>query len=256
MTKRAKAPGPSWPGEICDLLTTIQARFVTAKNREADLVRQRKALEEDLAKKGYSKRDDPEFQELAASLVCVEQLIDGHRADIRDLPNKMADVIGEASGGRHIDAGTYARSVLDALDEPEEAEIDAPLYDGAKGKTIGEPDAGAKTAARADGAAPAHEPAEKAWPAGYTPNPALNAPIKLAEFTPTARKKLTDAGIKTLQDAAALLHEHNGEATGLRAACGAAAAQAVLAEIFGAINATGTSNHPDASKRKRRPVEA
>lgn len=177
------------PPSVWRRLCAIRNKRMAAKNRESELVQHRKVLEEQLDQKGFT--PSPEQTKLCVDYVMTIRRIDYERSRIKQLADKSDQAIETG-----IQGGLYDSD--DDLDEVEEKQPPAPLYekrdDDADQPPVGE----AKSAA-----------AEK--PSTDADAPTWHA-FKLTTLSIEAKSltALRDAGLITLGDVVRFQTENAG----------------------------------------------
>ena len=138
----------------------LMARGETAKNKQEDLRRLRKALEEQLNQKGTKKKDSEYLGLTGEFYDCIKRL-EAATATIKENHDALLDAIKKASEGFKIGVDAYVQSVMDQLggDKPEAS----PLFDKAAQAKVGEP----------QNEVDAEEPAA----APFDPDPRLRIPL-------------------------------------------------------------------------------
>lgn len=181
------------PPSVWRRLCAIRNKRMAAKNRESELVQHRKVLEEELDQLGFT--PSAERSKICVDYVDTLRSIDYERSRIKQLADKSDQAIETGIQGGLFDSD-------DDLDEVEEKQPPAPLYEQKDADEDGKPPVGeAKPEEPAPAAASSTDPDAPTWHAFKLTTLAIEAKSLTA---------LRDAGLITLGDVVRFQTENAG----------------------------------------------
>lgn len=181
------------PPSVWRRLCAIRNKRMAAKNRESELVQHRKVLEEELDQLGFTR--SAERSKICVDYVDTLRSIDYERSRIKQLADKSDQAIETGIQGGLFDSD-------DDLDEVEEKQPPAPLYEQKAADEDGKPPVGeAKPEEPAPAAAPSPDPDAPTWHGFKLTTLAIEAKSLTA---------LRDAGLLTLGDVVRFQTENAG----------------------------------------------